>query len=150
MATSTLNDFRGNLAANITTQLATDTVTGVTVFKFPPGDRAPATDYLFIGRIETEQVRLVYGGPRSETLTAEVAVYVEQAGADDTVSDAVETRALVIAASVENTLRDDPTVDSGTPAVWDAEYAGHQAEPGVTPEGRNTTLTITVTAESHI
>ena len=150
MATSTLNDFRGNLAANITTQLATDATTGVTVFKFPPGDQAPSTDYLFIGRVETDQTRLVYGGPRSETLTADVVVYVEQAGAGDTVADTVEQRALTIAASIENTLRADPTVDSGTPAVWDAEYAGHEAEPGVTPDGRYTTLTATVTAESHI
>ena len=150
MATSTLNDFRSNLAANITTQLTTDAVTGVTVTKYPPGDEAARTDQVFISRIETEQVRLVYGGPRSETLTADVVVFVQQPGAGDTVADAVEARALTIAASIETTLRDDPTVDSGTPAVWDAEYAGHASEPGVTPEGRYTELTVTVTAESHI
>lgn len=150
MATSTLNDFRGNLAANITTQLATDTVTGVTVFKYPPGDEAPKTDMVYIHQITTTQERLVYGGPRSESLEADVVVFVQQPGAGDTVADAVEARALTIAASVENTLRADPTVNSGTPAVWDAEYGGHNSEPGVTPEGRFTELTITVTAESHI
>ena len=147
MATSTLGTFRANLVTNIAAQLTTDGTTGVTVKNFPPGDQATATDLVFIAGITTEQTRLVFGGPRAETLTAEVIVWVQQAGAGDTLAAAVEDRALEIAASVENTLRTDPTVGS---EVWDAEYAGHDAEPGVTPEGRYTTLTVTVTAESHI
>ena len=147
MATSTLGTFRANLATNITAQLVTDATTGVTVKNFPPGDQATSTDLVFIAGITTGQTRLVMGGPRAETMTAEIVVWVQQAGAGDTLAAAVEDRAVLIAASIEQTLRDDSTVGA---SVFDGQYAGADAEPGVTPEGRYTTLTVTVTAESHI
>jgi hypothetical protein len=147
MGTSTLEEFRSEVKADIVARLATDSVTGVSVFEFPPGDEAPDTDVLFLGTIRTTQDHLVFGGAREERLTAEVIVFVLTPGAGDVVAAVSEDRAQTILASVENALRGDPGVSS---SVFHAQIVSTDCENGVTPEGRFCQLTVTIEAEAHL
>ena len=147
MATSPVYTLRTNLKTQIIARLTTDGISGVSVFAYPPGDEAPQTDLIYLEDDDPTQTNLVFGGSREETINLEGVVWVMKPGAGDTVAGAAEQRCLAIAASIENELRDDPTVNS---AVFNAEYENGRGTPGVNPDGRTHLKRFTITAEAHL
>lgn len=147
MATSTLATFRANLVTQIAAQLTTDAVTGVTVHRFPNTAHATREDRVELGPIRATQIHLAQDGSRSETLEAEGAIFAAASGGTDDESTEAETRALLILASVENTLRADPSVSA---AVFHAQVAEYESDPFADDEGWVGYIRFTITAEAHL
>jgi len=124
MSTSTVVAFRTALATAIAAQLTSDGTTGVTIHKHNVVDRG-AGDVIELGRADVTQQHLAYGGSREEAYTLTGKIYAPISGGTDTEAGEAETRAYLILASIENTLRTDPTVST---SVFHAEIASYGGE----------------------
>ena len=147
MGKSVTTVLRSALKPAIVTQLATDGILGVQVSKFSPGDDVQSTDAIWFGKISGTQDEANFGGSREETLDVEGFLLVTTPGAGDTIAATSEDRAFTILASIETALRADATLSA---VVFDAVITDTSSEPGMSPEGRYTFLTFTITATAYI
>lgn len=134
MSTSTVPTLRAALASAIATQLTADGTTGVTIHKYKKVDPGVG-DLIILGRADATQEHETYGGSRDERYTLGGKIYAPISGGSDVEAAEAETRAYLILASIENTLRDDPTVSAsvfhaelvtygGEAEIYEAQYVG--------------------------
>jgi hypothetical protein len=121
MATSTISALRSALVSLIEARLTTDAVTGVTVsaWQIPNMTRQ---DHLMLGGVEATQEDMTYT-MREETYDVEGTIWIPRPGSNAVDASTVETRALVVFASVESALTGSPSV---TGTVFDAEIRTYE------------------------
>ena len=144
MASSTVVAFRNAFATAIGAQLTSDGTTGVTVNKY--GKVAVDwEDTITLLTAEADQDHLTMGGSRQETYTMSGVILAPKSGGTLDEASEGETRGLLILASIENTLRDDPTVSS---SVFHAEVASYKSDVVIDERGYvgQVEFTIDVTA----
>lgn len=146
MTTSTIVSFRTAFASAISSQLSTDGVTGVTVNAYPQVD-AGRGDLIVLGDVSAAQTHLDFGGDRDETYSLNGEVVAPKDGGHLSDATAAETRALAIFASIENTLRDDPTVSG---SVFHAQIASYRSEVLIDERGYIGHIEFTIDVEAHI
>ena len=146
MATSVTPALRSALPPAIDTQLASDGITDVQVTEVHLGDDVQVTDAVWFGTITATQEEHTYG-TRKEILNVEGFIWVVTPGAGEEIAATSEDRAFDILASIETTLRDDPTLSA---VLFDATIVDTSSEPGITDKGRYTFLKFTIAAEAHI
>ena len=148
MVTSRLTALRIALAADIVSQLATDTTTGVTVTEYPPLGDYSREDRVWLGDIDGTQEPYTMGSVRKEILEVELTVAAPTFGGTSEEQASGEARAETIFASVENAVRGDITV-SGT--VYNIELSPFESHIDMLDEhGPVGYITATLTAESHL
>lgn len=149
MATSTFENLRAGLVTEITSQLTTDAVTGVTVTPYPPlGDDWTRKDRIWFGSITfgQEPYTMGSGGFRQETLTVEGRVWCPRHGRDQQAGG--EQRSETVFASVENALRNDITVGG---VVFNVELASAESIPDhIDESGPIGYVEFEVEAEAHL
>ncbi len=150
MATSRLTALRAALAADIVSQLSTDSTTDVTVTEYPPLGDYTREDRIWLGDIEGTQEPYTTGpsGFRQEILEVELQVYAPTFGGTSEEQSSGESRAELIFASVENAVRGDITVGS---TVYNIELDSFTSHVGQVDEhGPIGYVEATLTAESHL
>lgn len=150
MTTSRFQNLRVALQTQIVARLATDATTGVTVSAYPPlGDYAKV-DRVWIGEIRGRQEPYTYSGTgsRMETLEVDLRVYAPTYGGSADEQLEAESRAELIFASVENTLRADITVSS---TVYNVELDSFTSQVGmIDDQGPAGYIEAVILAEAHI
>ncbi len=150
MATSRLTALRVALAADIVSQLATDSTTGVTVTEYPPLGDYTREDRVWLAAINGTQEPYTQGasGFRQEILEVELRVYAPTFGGTSEEQASGETRAETIFASVENAVRGDITV---TNTVYNIELDSFTSDiDQVDEHGPIGYIEAVLTAEAHI
>lgn len=150
MATSRFQNLRAALASDISDQLTTDGVSGVTVTEYPPLGDYVREDRIYLAEIRGEQEPFTQGasGFRAETLEVDLVVYAPvHGGTVDEMKDA-ESRAETLFASVENAVRGDVTVSS---TVFNIELDSFTSSiENIDEHGPVGFIEATLTAEAHI
>tara|TARA_B100000927_G_scaffold285989_1_gene276826 strand:+ start:11921 stop:12364 length:444 start_codon:yes stop_codon:yes gene_type:complete len=122
------------LRDNLKTQLsARSGLSGVDIFKFPPADGAPKTEFIFFGDASSNMDFETFGKTYEEDLELSVFVYCLKPGAGDTVAGSAQDRALTLAQEVIDELADDSTVNN---AVLVSKVRNLNLENGLSDEGR--------------
>ena len=100
------------LRDNLKTQLSARAgLSGVDIFKFPPADGAPKTEFIFFGDASSSMDFETFGKQYAEDLDLTVFTYCLKAGAGDTVAGSARDRALALAQEIIDELADDSTVN---------------------------------------
>lgn len=147
MATSRFENLRAALATLITTQLASDAITGVQVWKYQPTTKE-RVDVLWLGDISGEQEPYTQsGGFRQETIEIDVAIRCPTFGDTPAEFATVEQRAEAVMASVEKAVRNDMTVGS---TVYNIEFSAYETNHTFDDQGAVGVVEITLVAEAHI
>ena len=146
MSTSTIVAFRDALATAIGSQLTSDGTTGVTINKYPVVDTS-RVDVIFLKDAEATQEHLALGGSREELYTLSGEVVAPQSGGSLDEASEAETRAILIFASIEDTLRADPTV---TATVFNAEIASYKSAVVIDENGYIGHIEFTIDVTGHI
>lgn len=148
MATSRFENLRTALVTAITNRLATDSVTGVTVQKYPRviGERE---DTVSLGNISGSQEPFTQGasGFREEEMTIEVRVRCPRFGDTTDEFGEAEQRAETVMASIENAVRTDITVSS---TVYNIEFSQYETDHTTDGDGAVGVVDITLVATAHI
>jgi hypothetical protein len=134
------------LRDNLKTQLSGRAgLSGVDIFKFPPADGAPKTEFVFFGDASSSIDFETFGKTYSEDLDLSVFTYCLKAGAGDTIASSARDRALELAQEVIDELADDSTIN-GTVLV--SKVRSFTEENGLSDEGRFCQIEIQVEAEA--
>lgn len=149
MATSRFENLRAALASAFTTQLASDSVTGVTVRKYRPVTRDREAQ-VWVGNIRGEQEPYTQGGAdgtRAEEMEVDVIVACPTHGSSVEEFETVEQKAEAVMASIETAVRSDITVGS---TVFNIEFAAYETNHTLDDQGAWGIVEITLTAEAHL
>ena len=134
------------LRDNLKTQLSARAgLSGVDIFKFPPADGAPKTEFIFFGDASSSMDFETFGKQYSEDLDLTVFTYCLKAGAGDTVAGSARDRALALAQEVIDELADDSTING---AVLVSRVRNLTEENGLSHEGRFCQIEIQIEAEA--
>jgi len=134
------------LRDNLKTQLSSrGALSGVQIFKFPPVDGAPKTEFIFFGDASSSMDFETFGKQYSEDLDLTVFTYALKAGAGDSVAGLARDRALELAQEVIDQLADDSTING---AVLVSKVRSFTEENGVSDDGRFCQIEMQIEAEA--
>jgi len=131
---------------NLKTQLsARGGLSGVQIFKFPPVDEAPKSEFIFFENASSTMDFETFGKTYSEDLDLTVYCYALKAGAGDNVAGSARDRALELAQEIIDQLATDSTINS---AVLVSKVRSFTEENGLSDEGRFCQIEMQIEAEA--